>query len=103
LPPSVWSKLGGRAEFAAGYAVLGLPIPAFPLSLAAYAAADTLLALIPPLAVFCAMVRLKAYRVSWLVAALVVGTFLGILLGALQVAGSDPSSSPWYLYPESSF
>jgi O-antigen ligase len=96
-------KLGGRAAFAAGYAVLGLPTPAFPLSLTPYAAADTLLALIPPLAVFCAMVRLKAYRVSWLVAALATGTFLGILLGALQVAGSDPTSASWYLYAESSF
>jgi O-antigen ligase len=103
LPPSLWAQLGGRQSLISGYAVLGVPAPAFPLSLTPYASLDTLLALIPPLAVLCAMVRLKAYRASWLVAALVAGTFGGILLGALQVASSDPAASPWYLYPYSSF
>jgi O-antigen ligase len=56
-----------------------------------------LLCLIPPLAMFCAIVRLRAYRPSWLAAALLAGTVAGIVLGALQVVGRD-STSPWYLY-----
>jgi O-antigen ligase len=95
--------LGGRQAIASGYAIVGLSIPPFPLTLTPYQSLDAILALIPPLAIFCAMVRLKAYRATWLVAALVGGTFLGILLGALQVASSDPMSSPWYLYGEASF
>jgi len=57
-----------------------------------------MLGLIPPLAVFCAIVRLKAYRGSFMAVALVAGTVAGILLGALQVSSSDPTQSPWYLY-----
>lgn len=103
FPPALWAELGGRRAMASDYGVLGLPQPALPLSLMPYASLSTLLTLIPPLAVLCAMVRLKAYRTSWLVAALVAGTFAGILLGALQVASSDPTTSPWYLYAQSSF
>jgi O-antigen ligase len=103
LPATVWTHLGGRQPVALGYTALGLPIPSFPLSLTPYQSLDAILALIPPLAMFCAMVRLKAYHATWLVAALIAGTFLGILLGALQVASSDPMSSPWYLYAEASF
>src|SRR4051794_30352080 len=103
LPPSVWAQLGGRQAVASGYAVLGLTTPAFPLSLTPYATLDALLGLIPPLAMSCAMVRLKAYRASWLVAALVGGTFGGIMIGALQVASPQPETSPWYLYAETNF
>jgi O-antigen ligase len=98
LPPAIWAH-GGRAELADGYRLLGLPIPALPVSLTPYASLGELLYLIPPLAVFCAILRLKAYRVSWIAAALLVGTIAGVVLGALQVvsAGRD---SPWYLYAE---
>jgi O-antigen ligase len=50
-------------------------------------------------ALFCAIVRLKAYRPSWLAAALLAGTVAGILLGALQVA----SSGKWYLYEDTNY
>ena len=41
--------------------------------------------MIPPLAIFCAIVRLAAFRASWLAAALLAGTICGNMLGALQV------------------
>jgi O-antigen ligase len=103
LPASVWPALGGRAEIADGYRVLGLPIPPLPLSLAPYDTLATLLPVIPSLAMFCAIVRLRAYRASWLAFALLTGTFCGIVLGALQVASAEPELSPWYLYRSSSF
>ncbi|MFL6751764.1 MAG: O-antigen ligase family protein [Sphingomicrobium sp.] len=103
LPASLWPHLGGRAEVANGYQLLGRPTPALPLSLAPYASLATLLTLIPPLAMLCAIVRLKAYRASWLALALLAGTVAGILLGALQVASLEPESSTWYLYPYSSW
>lgn len=103
LPASVWTNFSGRAPIADGYRILGLNMPAQPISLTPQRSLDALLATIPPLALFVALVRLQAYRPSWLVAGLVAGAIAGILLGALQVMSADGASSPWYLYPESSF
>lgn len=103
LPPSIWPSLAGRAPIADGYRVLDVGLPTLPLSLAPYASIDSLLGLIPPLALFCAVVRLKAYRAGWLATGLLAGATAGILLGALQVASGDFASSPWYIYAESNF
>ena len=98
LPPSLWASLGGRRDLAAGYALLGMPVPALPLSSMPHETLSSLFALIPPLAMLCVMLRLRAFRPSWLAVTLVAGTFCGILLGALQVASSDPLNSSWYLF-----
>lgn len=103
LPVSLWPQIGARGAVADGYALLRLPVPALPLSLAPYDTLSALLALIPPIAMLCALLRLKAYRPSWLAAALIAGSFCGILLGILQVADSSPETSPWYLFPDVSF
>jgi O-antigen ligase len=103
LPASLWPNLGGRAEFSEGYRVLGMAVPARPLSLSPYQTLSTLLTLIPPIALFAAIVRLKAYRASWLVLAALAGAFAGIVLGALQLSSPDALMSPWYLYPQNSF
>jgi O-antigen ligase len=97
LPPSLWPHLGGREGIAGGYAILGTPVPSLPLSVAPYETLATILTLLPPLGLLCAMIVLKAYRPLWLVLTLLAGTFAGILLGALQVADPNPMSS-WYLY-----
>ncbi|GAA3890136.1 O-antigen ligase [Sphingomonas limnosediminicola] len=103
LPPSIWMNMGGRAPIAAGFRTLGLAPPAMPVSLTPYGSVSSLLALIPPLAMFAAIVRLKAYRTRWLTAALLLGTVGGILLGVLQLSATDAAASPWYLYAQSSF
>jgi O-antigen ligase len=100
LAPSVWEGLGGRRWITADYALLGLQPPNLPISLTPYKSLAALLGVIPPLAMICAMVRLKAYRASLLAAALVVGTIAGVLLGAVQVGTTGQDASPWYLYPE---
>ena len=96
--PALWAH-GIRAQLAAGFRILGQPVPALPASLTPYESLATLLCLIPALAMFCAIVRLGAYRPSWLAAALLAGTIAGIMVGALQVAAAGPDS-PWYFYPE---
>lgn len=98
VPPALWAH-GSRATIAAGYQLLGRPVPALPLSLTPYASLSSLLSLIPALATFCAVVRLRAYRPSWLAAALLAGTLLGVMLGALQVVNTGPAW-PWYLYAD---
>lgn len=102
LPPSAWTHLGPRARIAQGFAALGMAVPAEPISLAQAAGLDSLLKLIPPLALLCAMVRLKAYRPQWLAVALVAGTLAGIALGAMQVASASGGVSPFYLYEDTS-
>jgi hypothetical protein len=103
LPPSIWSHLPGREPIAAGYRLLGIDVPALPISVAPYATFAAFLTLIPPVAMLCIMVRMGASRPVGLVVALLLGTFAGILLGALQVTSGDPLNSPWYLYERSNF
>jgi O-antigen ligase len=100
LPPSLWTHLGARARIASDFAVLGLQAPSEPLSLTPAAGLTALFDIIPPLAIVCAMVRLKAYHPQWLAIALIAATVLGIGLGALQVATSQAEQSPWYLFDD---
>jgi O-antigen ligase len=103
LPGSLWPELSGRARLADGYRILGVPPPALPLSVAPYSSLETVLTITPAVALFCAIVRLRAYRPSWLAFGLLAGTIAGVLLGALQVTSAGPGSSPWYPYPQSNF
>lgn len=104
LPPSLWTHLGGRGLIVDGYRVLGVNLPWLPVSVMPYRSLDSLLGLIPPVAMLVAIVSLRAYRAAWLTAALLVGAIGGVLLGALQVSGSgNIANSPWYLYPETSY
>lgn len=99
LPASMWAH-GVRERAMGEFALLGMPAPAFPLSLAPYDSLATLLRFIPALAMFCAVTRLGSCRPSWLAVALVAGTLLGVMLGALQVASASNPHAPWYIYPE---
>ena len=98
LPPAIWAH-GSRTLISGGYRLLGVPPPALPVSLTPYGSLSTLLAIIPPLAIFCAIARLDSNRPSWLAVTLLAGAFAGIILGALQVVSADQNSR-WYLYPE---
>jgi O-antigen ligase len=104
LPPAIWTHLGGRGMIADGYHILGIAPSWLPLSVTPYRSFDSLLGLIPPLALFAAIVSLRAYRATWLIAALLIGTIASVVLGTLQVTGSgNIADSPWYLYAESSY
>lgn len=99
LPPSLWTKLGAREAIADGYHILGLELPALPVSLTPYRTVDSLLSAIPPLAVFLGVVRLKAFRAVFAAGAIIAGAVAGIALSALQVSSAQSAGSPWYLYP----
>ena len=100
LPPSLWANLGPRAQVAEGLRTLTGSVPPEPLSLTPAATLNSLLSIIPPLAILCAMLRLRTYRPQWIAFALVAGALAGTALGALQVASSSTELSPWYLYGE---
>lgn len=103
LPPAIWAALPGRDFVAKGYVLLGQPLPWLPMSLAPYQTIASALWLLPPLAIIAGMLRLGAFRTSWLAGALAIATFAAVLVGALQVTSGDPVSSPWYFYKVTNF
>jgi len=103
LPPSVWTELPGRDVVVTGYVMLGQQLPWLPISLAPYRTIASALWLLPPLAVLAGMLRLGAFRASWLAGGLAIATFAAVIVGTLQVASGDPVSSPWYFYKVTNF
>lgn len=98
LPPALWAS-GARARIAADYSIIGSSPPWLSVSLVPYDSLATMLCLIPPLAIYLAIIRLKAFRQSWLVCSLLAGTVAGIMLGAVQLADAGHNSS-WYPFGE---
>ena len=98
LPPGLWTAIPGRDPIVEGYRLLGQPLPWLPVSLTPHETMATALTLLPPLAVLTGMLVAGAYRASWIVIAVLLGTFTAVLLGALQVSSADPLQAPWYLY-----
>lgn len=96
LPPAIWSNLPGRQFVVDGFRLLGQPLPWMPLSLAPADTIATAMAMLPPLAMLALILRLGAYRDSWLLIALLCATFISVALGVLQIqsGGTGP-----YLYP----
>lgn len=96
LAPSIWTRLPGRAGLSRGFEILGLTKPAFPISESPFDSVMTLFAVIPAIAAFCAVEKI---RPSPRLLALVVlaGTVLGVLVGAMQVGGGRGSWA--YFYP----
>ena len=96
MPPVVWSHLPGRQFIVDGFRLLGQPLPWMPLSLAPADTIATAMAMVPPLAMLALILRLGAYRDSWLLIALLCATFISVALGVLQIqnGGTGP-----YLYP----
>ncbi|QNM83554.1 O-antigen ligase family protein [Sphingomonas sabuli] len=99
LPPGVWTGLPGRGAIVEGFRVLGQPLPSLPLSLAPYQTLVTAFWLIPPIAVFVG-VRNLAPEPRRIAIAIVGGTVLAILLGAVQAGGGE--GGPAYPYANSS-
>lgn len=98
LPQALWAS-GARARIAADYSIIGSSPPWLSVSLVPYDSLATMLCLIPPLAIYLAIIRLKAFRQSWLVCSLLAGTVAGIMLGAVQLADAGHNSS-WYPFGE---
>ena len=98
LPPAIWAH-GSRARIAEGYQLLGAPRPPLPLSLTPYGSLNSLLGIIPPIAIFTAIVRVNASRPIFLAGALLAAAGTVVVLGALQVVSAYPNSH-WYPYRE---
>lgn len=98
LPPAAWSALPARDAVAHGFELLDMPLPWLPLSLSPYDTLASALWLLPPLAVLAGVVRLGAYRETWMALAILLAALAGVILGTLQFAGTSDAPSSWYLY-----
>jgi O-antigen ligase len=95
LPPEAWTKLPGREMIAEGYKQIGYGLPSLPVSLTPFQSMMALFAAIPAIAALVATEKVRPLQ-RWIAIVILAGTLLGILLGALQVAGGQGSWA--YLY-----
>ena len=103
LPPGVWASLPGRGMVTEGRTLLGLPQGWSSVSLAPYDTMATLLVLLPPVAMFLAILHSDDRNEAPLAMSLIAATFAGVLLGLPQAMGGNVSGSPWYFYERSNF
>lgn len=96
LPPALWTMLPGREGIAEGFALIGQPLPWLSWSLAPEETLADMLWLLPAAAILFGVLRLGAFRPQLIAWTIVLATFVGILLGALQVGGGV--DSPFYFY-----
>ena len=101
LPPAIWTHLPGRGPVAAGFTLLGLPLPWLPVSLEPYRTIASALWLLPAIAVFLGIAVLGHYRASWIAWGLAAVSLVSVALGALQRAGGEQSGL--YLYQITNF
>ncbi|MFN3724745.1 MAG: O-antigen ligase family protein [Allosphingosinicella sp.] len=101
LPPSMWTALPGRDLVAAGYEMLGQPLPWLPISLSPDATLAALLWLLPAFAVMLGILRLGAYRPSYIVWALIGAIVISVMIASLQLTGGR--DSPFYFYRVTNF
>ncbi len=98
LPPALWTKLPDREYIANSYALLGQPLPWWPISMLPHATWIGWLSLLPPAAVFLGTILL-GYRArrSLVVCLLAIG-LLSVLLGLVQVAEGPTSSLRFFAF-----
>jgi hypothetical protein len=95
VPPSIWTQLPGRETISAAFSQLGYSYPALPISETPQESVLTLFAAIPAISAFVVTEKLRPSP-RWLAAAIISGTVLAILVGALQVAGGPNSPARFY-------
>jgi O-antigen ligase len=89
LPPGLWTALPGREEAAAGFQLLGEPLPWLSISLTPDRTVAAALWLLPALAVLLAMIRAGAYKPEFLAGVILAVTLVAIAIGAVQRAGNE--------------
>ena len=96
LPPSLWTALPLRDQVAEGYRLLGMELPALPMTLAMRGTIASLLSLIPPAAMFLLVLRLPLDQRRLLPWALLAVGGISIVLGAFQLMGGPDSALRFY-------
>lgn len=96
LPPGIWTSLPGRDQLVLGLDVAGINQPWAPLSLTPDRTWRSLLALLPPVAMFLGVLSLtSASPGRRLAQAVIFAALLSTLLGAAQLASGGDRLYPW--------
>ncbi len=95
LPPGVWTALPGRAEPALALELAGIQPGWTPLSLTPERTWRSFLALIPPVAIFLAVLAVSGEFRRKLVLMLLGVTVVAVVLGAAQLASGTDRLYPW--------
>lgn len=96
LPPGLWNGLPGRGPLAADLKLAGAGDVWRPMSLTPEATWRSLLAFLPPVALFAACVDLDAGGRRRLVEVILVAALVSVLLATLQLAGGPASPLRFY-------
>jgi O-antigen ligase len=91
LPPSFWSSLPGRQEYASAYVAAGIAVPWLPISLDPSATWLGLLSVLPAIAVFLAMLTLESRSRRVLTVLIFILVFASVVLD-LQQTWEGPDS-----------
>ncbi|MDY6922410.1 MAG: O-antigen ligase family protein [Pseudomonadota bacterium] len=95
LPPAVWTGLAGREEMVLALELAGVRPGWAPLSLTPDLTWGSALALIPPVAVFLAVLTTPHTLTTRLVHVYLIAAVAGVLLGAAQLASGGERLYPW--------
>jgi O-antigen ligase len=96
LPPALWSALPGREQLIQGYSAAGLSLPWLPISVDPNATWRSLCSLLPPVAVFLAVLQIPNGARRNLVLVILAVAFLSIVLGMLQMMAGESSDLRFY-------
>lgn len=91
LPPAFWSALPARQSIMAGYQAAGIPLPWLPVSLAPAATWRGFLSLLPPTALFLAVLSLGPSARRRLVLVVLVVALVSVVVDLLQIMGGSGS------------
>ncbi|HEY0042986.1 MAG TPA: O-antigen ligase family protein [Allosphingosinicella sp.] len=98
LPAGLWSGLPFRDVIASGYRLIGMDLPAIPLTLNPSGTVWSSLSLLPPIAMFLLVLELNQDERRALAFALVAFAGVSIVLGAFQLFGGEQSPlRPYYV------
>lgn len=96
VPPSLWTRLGGRDEVAQGFTLMRTPMPWLPVSLWPAATVSALVAIIPGFAIIILIVFGGQGSLRLFTWSLIVLTAISFLIGFGQLAGGQQSSLYFY-------
>jgi O-antigen ligase len=96
LPPEVWRQLPGRGDLTTALKLAGIVQPWAPITLDPESTLQSVLALLPPAALFLSVISSGDRERRQLVSACLIWAVLSIALGAAQLAGGE--QSPLYFY-----
>ncbi len=95
LPPAIWTALPGRAEMVLALQLAGLQPGWSPLSVTPDLTWQSVLALLPPAAMFLAVLSSSQAQTARMIGLYLAAAVIAVVLGAAQLASGGERLYPW--------